>query len=372
MRFLKVFSVVFLLFLNSIFTVPGQEADTLTLLFIGDIMGHDSQINSAYSAETKSYDYEEVFKPVAPVISKADFAIANLEVTLAGPPFKGYPQFSSPDELAVACKNSGMDVLITANNHSCDRSKKGIIRTIDVLDSLGIQHTGTFKNEQHRKETNLLILEKNGIKAGLLNYTYGTNGLKAPPPTSVNYLYKNLMAGDIRNALENNQLDKLIVAVHWGTQYQTSPNKKQTDLAEFLLEQGADMIIGSHPHVLQKMVWEKDTLSGQEHLVVYSLGNFVSNQRTRRRDGGAMVEISLVKQNNQTHIADAGYYLTWVHKTYSGGKWHFHILPAAGYENKPDFFHNKQMYEKMKVFLQDSRQLLEKENIGMGEMKYRE
>jgi len=155
-------------------SIKSQE---VSFLFMGDIMGHGPQIKSAWQENKKQYEYSEVFNPLDDIISSVDFAIGNLEVTLAGKPFKGYPQFSSPDELAVACKNSGMDVLVTANNHSCDRKNKGIVRTLDVLDSLKILHTGTFKDVNKREKNNLLVLSKEGIKVGLLNYTYGTNGL---------------------------------------------------------------------------------------------------------------------------------------------------------------------------------------------------
>ena len=128
-------------------------------------MGHGPQIRSAYQNSQKKYDYNEVFNPLEDIISSVDFAVANLEVTLAGPPYMGYPQFSSPDELAVACKNSGMDVLVTANNHSCDRKNKGVIRTVEVLDSLKILHTGTFKDENKRDQKNLLILSKRRHKS---------------------------------------------------------------------------------------------------------------------------------------------------------------------------------------------------------------
>ena len=119
---------------------------------MGDIMGHGPQINSAYDKTKKKYDYSGVFNPLEGIISSVDFAIANLEVTLAGQPYMGYPQFSSPDELAVACKNVGIDVLVTANNHSCDRKNSGLIRTVEVLDSLNIFHTGTFKNKKTREK----------------------------------------------------------------------------------------------------------------------------------------------------------------------------------------------------------------------------
>ena len=191
---------------------------------MGDIMGHGPQIRSAFQESKNKYDYQEVFNPLEEIISSVDFAIANLEVTLAGPPFMGYPQFSSPDELAVACKNSGMDVLVTANNHSCDRKNNGIIRTVKVLDSLEILHTGTFKNEYTRDRENLLILSKEGLHVGLLNYTYGTNGIPFTSPTFVNMLDSNLIIKDIESAKQKG-LDKLIVFVHWGSEYQDFPNK---------------------------------------------------------------------------------------------------------------------------------------------------
>src|SRR5690606_14556216 len=138
------------------------------------IMGHDSQIASAFDAATKTYDYASCLAYMKPYIESADIAFGNLEVTLAGPPYKGYPQFSSPDALAVALKEVGFDVLVTANNHSVDRGRQGIERTIRVLDSLGIPHTGTFPDEVSRLNEYPLILIKNGFTLALLNYTYGT------------------------------------------------------------------------------------------------------------------------------------------------------------------------------------------------------
>ena len=173
----SIFKILILNLFYFLFSVSVLSQE-ISFLFMGDIMGHRPQIRSAWQEETKKYDYEEVFSPLEDIIWSSDFAIANLEVTLAGGPYTGYPQFSSPDELAVACKNSGMDVLVTANNHSCDRKNKGIIRTVNVLDSLNILHTGTFKDLGERESKNLLILSKDGIKVGVLNYTYGTNGNK--------------------------------------------------------------------------------------------------------------------------------------------------------------------------------------------------
>ena len=143
--------------------LTAQEAgNRLSLLFMGDVMGHGPQVEGAYDAKTKQYDYEPVFAKIKHKFAEADFAIANLEVTLGGKPYKGYPQFSSPDALAVACQNSGIDVLVTANNHTCDRGKKGIIRTLDVLDSLKIAHTGTFRDKVAFDKHNLLVLKVRG------------------------------------------------------------------------------------------------------------------------------------------------------------------------------------------------------------------
>ncbi|MCJ7821403.1 MAG: CapA family protein, partial [Bacteroidales bacterium] len=164
-------------------SLNGQQADsTLTVLFAGDIMGHDMQIASAYDDSTGAYSYESVFKYIRPVIGGADLAFGNLEVTLGGSPYKGYPAFSSPDVLALACKNAGFDVLATANNHSADRGPKGIARTIRVLDSLAIKHTGTWLSSEARDTLNPLVISEKGIDVALLNYTYGTNGIVVPPP----------------------------------------------------------------------------------------------------------------------------------------------------------------------------------------------
>jgi poly-gamma-glutamate synthesis protein (capsule biosynthesis protein) len=263
----------------------------MTLLFLGDIMGHGGQIEAAHDPISKTHSYDAVFSELREIITKPDFAIANLEVTLAGEPFSGYPQFSSPDALAEACKKSGIDILVTANNHSCDRGGKGITRTIDVLDKLKIQHSGTYKNEKDRTLRNLMILRKEDIRIGMLNYTYGTNGLKAPKPTSVNYIDTNQILLDIKQSkLES--IDALIAVIHWGIEYQTEPNKFQKKITEFLFRNGVSIVIGGHPHVLQKVEWNRD----KDQLVAYSLGNFVSNQASVNTDGGMMLEIELEKK----------------------------------------------------------------------------
>ena len=293
----KLRSLLFItIFLSAGMSAKSQNqqvgGDKISLLFIGDIMGHDEQIWSAENRETHLYNYDDVFRYIKPVISEADIAIANFEVTLGGPPYTGYPQFSSPSDLAVACKNAGIDYLVTANNHAADRGKKGIISTINKLDSIGIPHTGTFLNSACRDSLSPLIIHKNGISIALLNYTFSTNGIIVPEPVIVNMLDKELITRDVNRAKEKKS-DFIILFLHWGTEYDTIPSKTQTDLAEYFQSIGVDMVIGSHPHVLQKMTRIRNAGTGNDDIVVYSLGNFVSNQRRPKTDGGSMVELSL-------------------------------------------------------------------------------
>jgi poly-gamma-glutamate synthesis protein (capsule biosynthesis protein) len=346
----------------------------LSLLFIGDIMGHGPQINSAYDKVTKKYNYNSVFKYLTPQINGSDFCMANLEVTLAGPPFKGYPQFSSPDQLASACQISGIDALVTSNNHSCDRGDKGVIRTINVLDSIKMLHTGTFKDSADRKKNNPLIIEQNCIRVAFLNYTYGTNGLKNHYPAMVNRFDKDIIKADIEKAKTMN-VDKIIVLAHWGLEYKSQPSTDQLKMGKYFFDCGADIVIGGHPHCLEKMVWEKNIINPtdslqapKEQLIVYSLGNFVSNQRKIKTDGGAMLQLTLEKSNGVTSIKSSGYYLTWVYTPYKNGVKQYHVLPAAWYENNPEFFDNKASFDKMKLYLKDSRTLLNAENKNIGEI----
>ena len=345
------------------------SADKFSILFIGDVMGHDEQIWSAENRENHTYNYDDVFKYIKPVISEADIAIANFEVTLGGPPYTGYPQFSSPVNLAVACKNAGIDYLVTANNHAADRGKKGIEGTINRLDSLGIPHTGTFLNSFCHDSLSPLIINKNGTSIALLNYTFSTNGIVVPAPVIVNMLDKQVITKDVNRAKEE-KADLVILFLHWGTEYDTIPAKTQTDLAEYFHSIGVDMVIGSHPHVVQRMERKINELSGYEDMVVYSLGNFVSNQRRPKTDGGAMVKVELTRKGEKYAISDAGYYLTWVYTPIEKYRKKFFILPCSQFESNPDFFDKPEAFSHMKRFISDSRRLFGEQNINVREYIY--
>jgi poly-gamma-glutamate synthesis protein (capsule biosynthesis protein) len=349
--------------------VQSPVHSKLSLLFIGDIMGHDEQIWSAENRETHTYNYDAVFSYIKPVLSDADIAIANLEVTLAGPPYTGYPRFSSPAALAAACKNAGIDYFVTANNHAADRGARGIISTINKLDSIGIPHTGTFTDKASRDSLYPLMISRNGISLALLNYTFSTNGINVPDPVIVNMLDKNLITSDIKRAREKNP-DAVILFLHWGTEYDSIPSKTQTDLAEYFFSLGADLVIGSHPHVLQPMVWTKNTFTEKDKFVVYSLGNFLSNQRKPKTDGGSMARIEIEKTGSTVKITDAGYILTWVYTPIEKYRKKFFILPCSQFENNKSFFTNPVDYSQMMKFINESRSLLNGQNINIPEYKF--
>lgn len=367
------YSLLLTLFIYSAasFCLSGQsttaQAERLSLLFTGDIMGHDEQIWSAEDRETQKYNYDEVFKYIKPVLSEADIAIANLEVTLAGQPYKGYPRFSSPAELAVSCSNAGIDYLVTANNHAADRGNQGIISTINKLDSIGIPHTGTFISSASRDTLSPLMINRNGFSLALLNYTFSTNGIAVPAPVIVNMLDKNLIAADVQKA-RNKNADIIILFLHWGVEYDTIPTVNQTDLAKYFFSLGVDLVIGSHPHVLQKMVWVKSTEKAKDGIVVYSMGNFISNQRKPKTDGGSIVRIEFTKESNSVKISKAGYYLTWVYTPIEKYRKRFFILPCSEFENNPGFFTNPADFTMMKKFINDSRTLLNEQNINIKEI----
>jgi poly-gamma-glutamate synthesis protein (capsule biosynthesis protein) len=243
-------------------------------------------------------------------------------------PFKGYPAFSSPDELAGALKWAGFDILINANNHALDRGLKGVNRTIKVLDQMEIVQTGTFPDSVVRATYYPLILEKNGIRIALLNYTYGTNGIKDRQPAIINRIDTTLIKDDLQKA-KTALPDFILVTMHWGNEYEVSESPQQQELAAFLFKHGAHAIIGSHPHVVQPVRGE-----GKGSLVAYSLGNLISNQRNRNMDGGIAFEVVLSKNIPEpggiaeTEITSYAYLPVWVWKPSTKKGTSFTLVPA--------------------------------------------
>ena len=339
----------------------------ITLLFTGDIMQHMPQVDAAWNDSLKAYIYDSCFKYINPWLSGADLTIANLETTLAGKPYSGYPAFSSPDELVQGLMNAGIDIVGTANNHCGDRGQNGIERTITMLDSMGMRHMGTYTNADTYRRKNPLIVKTRGFRLAFLNYTYGTNGITVPGNNVVSLIEKDRIQADMQ-AVSDSSVDFTIVFIHWGEEYQREPNAFQKDIAEFLFTHGTNMIIGSHPHVIQPMEWHAADSLNKERLVVWSLGNFVSNQRKQFTDGGSMFSVTLQKEAGHTRIKEAGYQLTWVYNPMVGGKKQYYILPAARFENDTTML-DQQAHADVKLFLSDSRESLNRANVGIGEIK---
>ena len=367
---MKINKILFLFSLLASVSVQAQDdLQTLDLLFVGDIMGHGPQIKSAYNAATKSYDYQPCFKYVKPIIEKADLAVGNLEVTLSNQGrYTGYPMFRSPDALAYALKNAGFDMLVTSNNHSNDNGAYGVTHTLDVLDKLNFYHTGTFRNQFEKDLFYPLLVYKNDFRIAFLNYTYGTNGMPTVAPTIVNEIDEELIKADILKASKFKP-DAIIVVMHWGAEYQLNESETQYNLAKKMMEWGADLIIGAHPHVIQPIKKISFVRNGieKEGLCVFSMGNFISNQQQANTDGGLMVEIQLQKKKgtNKATVEQCQYIPVWRYRNRVNEKnpmGTYYTLPISAFEkqNVTDLFLTKDAEKKMQSFAKRMREHLEK------------
>ena len=346
----------------------NQEENEISFLFMGDFMQHQPQIDAA-KTKNNEYDYHHYFDYTGSLINGVDFAIANLEVTLAGEPYAGYPKFCAPDEYAIAIKDAGFDVLTTANNHSNDRGSKGLERTINILDSLKIPHLGTYINEAERKSQYPFIINKNNIKVALLNYTYGTNGLATKYPNIVNMIEEDMILSDIKECRESN-VDKIIAIMHWGTEYLSFPDKYQKKWGEWLLSNGVDIVIGGHPHWVQPIEFRDKDSVNNEKLIVWSLGNIVSNQRREHTDGGSSLQFSIYRnENGEVGLKDVGYHLHWVWKYEKDNQTKYQILPISKIEKMNIQFDEKSKKE-MNIFINNERSLYNNNNINAPEYKY--
>ena len=240
--------------------------DTLSVIVIGDVMMHAKQLVR---------DHHPFMERISPALRKADFAVANMEFPLGGEPYAGYPAFSTPDYYAwYAAEDCGIDVFLTGNNHVLDRGSRGLQRTLDVYatirDSLGIMQTGAARDRKELEETYPLMLSRHGIKIALVNFTYGTNTGPDTEWPKVNRMNKEEVGAAIRKA-RNQGADFVVALPHWGTEYQLNPDASEVSWAQWLVSQGVDAIVGSHPHVVQ------DTTHIKGVPVIYSLGNAISN-----------------------------------------------------------------------------------------------
>lgn len=311
---------------------PKPQKPTKTVVKIaafGDTMLHSPQIRGGETPDG-GYNFDHFFQEVKPYLQSADITIGNLETTLAGKEkgYKGYPQFNAPDQIVDALLKSGVDLMSTANNHSMDTGEHGVKRTYEVLTQKGLLPVGTAPSPEKRKPT---IVKKNGIDIAFLAYTEHTNGLPVPQGKEylVNLIDSEQIAKDIQ---ESKRLgaEFVIVSLHFGEEYQRKPNEKQIQIAHQALQDGADVILGSHPHVIQPM--EKVTVDGKEKLIIYSLGNFVSNQFFPYTDEGMILFFDVEKnhETNEIKLTNISYLPTFVHKFLQHGQNKYVIIPMEG------------------------------------------
>lgn len=284
-------------------TIAAANND-VTILFAGDAMQHQRQLDAA-RVTTGVYDYSTSFSNVAPWIQQADYAVVNLETTLATKGFTGYPCFCTPYSFADALKDAGFDLFLNANNHILDRRDAGVIRTLDYLDSIGVDHTGAYRNKAERTNTAPLIRDIKGIKTAFLNYTYCTNGLTANK-VAIDLTDRTLIRNDVKAARAAGA-EIVIVIPHWGAEYRLLPDSWQKSLANYLMTLDIDMVIGGHPHVIQPMEFRTDA-NGRRRLLVYSLGNFISGMRTTDTRGGVVLMTHLSRDEHGKAKVDSAEY----------------------------------------------------------------
>jgi len=275
---------------------------TLTFVAAGDNLFHETIFNS--SLVNGVYNFDSIYAPVKDIIENADLAFINQETVMGGASFgySGYPAFNTPQSLAGTLARTGFDIVNQANNHSMDMGRAGLYATLDLWDTMeGITVIGARKSGESMR-----IVKANNITLGFLSYTYGLNGLSLPSdnPNLVSLISRSTMTREIE-ALRP-LCDFLVVSMHWGEEYMLiEPSPQQISLAQFLAQLDVDLIIGHHPHVLQR--FEKLTRAGgKETLCFYSLGNFVSHQREKERILGAMIALTFVKEDDRLYISDSG------------------------------------------------------------------
>jgi poly-gamma-glutamate capsule biosynthesis protein CapA/YwtB (metallophosphatase superfamily) len=355
-----------------------EKSVSISFAAVGDIMVHSSQLEANYDRTNKTYNFNQSFEFINSYFEGNTINFANLETTLPGDPnlYKGYPNFGSPAELASAIKNSHFNVVSTANNHSADHGAIGLENTIEFLQEKDINPIGTYKSVDDYEKRKDFIFYIDGYKIFFYNYTYSTNGMPVPDGFTVRMLDKTTIESDLTRA-RSMGADCIIVGFHYGSEYMRKPTDEQKDWVDFAIHQGADIILGGHPHVLQEFAhFKREDKYGsiKERLVIYSMGNFISGQRYPHTDGGAIFKWNLNLQksfsnnsNSSTNFQNIHYIPTWVFPNIKGKTNHYAILPVMRYfdkdlKEKKEINHplplDPQSKKAMKFFLKSTIELL--------------
>ncbi len=277
---------------DTVVVVEEPAAVEFSIVVAGDAMMHMPQLYPAMQPDG-TYSFDTCYRAIVPILARYDAAVVNLETTLPGGGYSGYPRFGAPDAFAEALQRAGFGVFLMANNHCCDKDRRGIERTLSVLDSLGLQHLGVYRDTLERDSLYPYVIDHQGLRVALLNATYGTNGLSVPKGMYVNLLDTAAIYADIARA-KAQQADVIIMMPHWGEEYHRQPVDEQRRWADWMFSHGIDHIVGSHPHVIEPVETVEDSL-GQPHVVAYSLGNLISSQQQRERSQSLLLGLHFRK-----------------------------------------------------------------------------
>jgi poly-gamma-glutamate capsule biosynthesis protein CapA/YwtB (metallophosphatase superfamily) len=344
-------------------TIWEDSVLTAEICFVGDLMCHSTQFNYA-KIGVDTFDFTGVYREVKQYLSAADLTVGNLETVIAGKNkgYSGYPYFNAPDDYIYALKDAGFDLLITANNHALDQGWEGVERTIEVINEYKIHRTGTFLSQEDRDS--LRIFQINSIKIAILAYSENTNGLPIPKGKDfvINLIDEELIKRDIDKAREKN-VDVVLVHLHYGPEYNREPSDYQKQIVRKIIELGADIIIGGHPHVVQPVdFFITNNIKLDSGFVAYSLGNFISNQRWRYSDAGIILNIQISKNKftDSVYISEVNYLPTWVFRGQTDFGREYIILPAHNADDSTYYYLTDQDKKLMKESFSDTKEIIHK------------
>lgn len=345
---------------------PKQDI-TFTITALGDVLCHNTQYWDAYVKATDTYDFSYVFENVKKYTEAGDVTIANLETSFADAPYSNYPTFNSPASLATALKDIGVDIITTAGNHCLDKGFKGLSETIDVLDENKIEHLGTYKTAEDQEK--LFVKDLNGAKVAFIDYTYGTNGIPVPEGKEfcVNLIDKDAIKKEIDKAKDAN-VDVIIACMHWGEEYHTTQTKTQEDLADFLFQNGVDIIIGNHPHVIEPFETKEVKMADgttKQCFVAYALGNFTADQNYVNTRDSIILNLKVTKKADGTvSIDNVDYIPLYIYKNPNLSLKKFVVIDLKtaieAYENGTDTSIGSTAYNLFKKELSQIEAIVEK------------
>lgn len=360
---------------NATNSKPASKEISATVLNTGDILIHENVLNGARQSDG-SYSFANFYKVAKSYITAADYAVANLEVTLGGEEagkYRGYPEFNCPDSLLDYLKNDGFDMLLTGNNHSLDTGLAGLKRTIKQVKQSGFDFLGT---KETLDDPTYIIKNVNGIKIGMVSYTYGTNRSDSGASDLINYFSTsnlNSFYSDAQLVIDDmltNGAEAIVFYMHWGNEYHTTPNTYQKAVAQQLCNMGVDVIVGGHPHVLQPIELIHSEDSQNTTVCLYSMGNSISNQRivemtglceTGHTEDGVLFSYTFTKDNDgEVSLSKVDVIPTWVDRYGTPGNYQYTMYPLETADMADTYGLDASTAQKARASYERTRKIIEK------------